>query len=52
MGRNQSGTVRPEKLEFDEALQEALTKLVQGEIFDELGSRRISTRKTKCKRQN
>ncbi len=28
------GTVRPEKLEFDEVLQEAFTKFVQGD-FDE-----------------
>ena len=30
------GTVRPEKLEFDEALQEAFYKVRTGEIFDEL----------------
>ncbi len=29
-------TVRPEKLEFDEALQEAFYKVRTGEIFDEL----------------
>lgn len=30
------GTIRPEKLEFDEALQEAFFKVRTGEIFDEL----------------
>ena len=30
------GTVRPEKLEFDEALQEAFYKIRTGELFDEL----------------
>jgi hypothetical protein len=30
------GTVKPEKLEFSEALQEALFKIRQGEMFDEL----------------
>lgn len=30
------GTVKPEKLEFNEAVQEAIYKVRQGEIFDEL----------------
>ncbi len=33
------------EVEFDEALQEAFYKVRTGEIFDELESRRISTRR-------
>ncbi len=39
------GTVRPEKLEFDEALQEAFLQSSYRGDFDELEVGRISTRK-------
>ncbi len=43
--------VRPEKLEFDEALQEAFYKVRTGEI-DELEVEGLLRERFECKRQN